>query len=237
MLLDRASVLAEKINSYQTLKNTADVSDTFAIRAQQFGSVSLKILGLRQTLTALEDAGVQVNFEPGDGVGYADKARALREGVNADPATLEDPPFNLKHDFNARLSQIVDAGKEEALATWTAYVETRAAFGADDVLRALAQIPQFRASVLKIEQIRSEVAAIGTDLPSNPKAAIAKLDELVILHEETWTKLEASEIPTSVISFIRAAAGAKAMLGDFTPEVQSWLEGRNLLDAFRIKLR
>ena len=237
MLLDRAALLATKINTFQKLKNTKEESEQFATRATQFAHVSMLVSRLRETLAVLAEAGVPVDFEPSDGAGYADKARILREAIKADPAKLNDPPFDLKHAFTDRLNHIASAGDKAANVAWKTYVEKRAAFGADDVLSALAQVPQFKASVARIRQIRSDVKAFGANLPVSPKDAIAKLDALITQHEAAWSALAASDIPSSVVEFIRAAANNDALLSSYTSEVQTWLESRNLVSAFRIKLR
>ena len=237
MLLDRAATLATKINTYQKLKNSAAEAEQFGTRAKQFESASQLMAGLRETLSALADAGVEVDFEPSDGLGYADKARTLRDAIKEDPAKVNDPPFDIKHAFMDRLIGIASAGHKAASAAWKAYVDKRASFGADDVLSALGQVPQFRASVSKIRQIRGEVATLGSSLPTDPKAAIARLDSLLSQHEAAWNTLAASDIPLSVVAFIRAAANSEALLSAYTSEVQTWLESRNLLGAFRIKLR
>jgi hypothetical protein len=237
MLLDRAATLATKINTYQKLKNTAEEADHFATRAAQFGRLALLMTKLRETLNSLAEAGVPVDFKPSDGVGFADKARVLRKAIKADPTKLNDPPFDIKHAFTDRLNGITNAGHQAANAAWKAYVDKRADFGADDVLSALAQVPQFRASVARIRQIRSDVAAFGTSLPADPKEAIGKLDTLFSQHEAAWTSLAASDIPSSIIAFIRAAANSDALLSAYTPEVKTWLESRDLLSAFRIRLR
>jgi hypothetical protein len=155
----------------------------------------------------------------------------------ADLAKLNDPPFDIKYEFIDRLNGIASSGQKAASAAWKAYVDKHAAFGADDVLSALAQVPQFRTSVARIRQIRGDVAALGAGLPPDPKEAIAKLDALISEHEVAWTSLAASDIPPSVVAFIQAAANNDAMLSAYTPEVKSWLESRDLLGAFRIKLR
>ena len=198
MLLDRAATLATKINTYQKLKNSAAEAEQFGTRAKQFDTASQLMAGLRETLSALADAGVAVDFEPSDGLGYADKARALREAIKEDPAKVNDPPFDIKHAFTDRLNGIASAGHKAASAAWRAYVDKRAAFGADDVLSALGQVPQFRLSVAKIRQIRGEVAGFGASLPQDPKAAIASLDSLLTQHEAAWNTLAASDIPSSV---------------------------------------
>lgn len=237
MLLERAATLTSKINTYQKLKSSADEADLFGTRAKQFETASQLIAGLRAALSILSDAGVPVHFEPNDGLGYAQKARQLREVIKENPANINDPPFDIKHAFTERLNGIAVAGHKAANAAWKAYVDQRAAFGSDDVLSALGQVQQFKASVVRIRQIRADVAAFGANLPADPKAAIAKIDVLINEHEIAWKSLAANDIPPSVVAFIRSAASGSALLTAYTPEVQSWLEGQNLLDAFRIKLR
>jgi hypothetical protein len=98
-------------------------------------------------------------------------------------------------------------------------------------------VPQFKLSVASIRQIRSDISAFRGKVPADPKEAIAKLDTLVSQHEAAWNSLQASEIPSSVVAFLRAAASGDALLSAYTSEVRTWLESRNLLGAFRIKLR
>lgn len=236
MLLDRAAEFATKINTYEKLKNSAAEAAQFDTRAKQLEAVSLLIATLRGTLTALAEAGVRVEFQPNDVLGYAAKARMLREAIKEDPAKVNDPPFDIKHAFTDRLNNIASAGQKAASDAWKTYVDERAAFGADDVLSALGKVPQFRVSVANIRQLRAEVTAFGASLPPNPKAAIACLDSLLIQHEAAWKTLAASDIPSSVVAFIRAAANSEALLTAYTCEVQTWLKNRNLVGAFRVKL-
>lgn len=236
MLLDRAAAFATKINTYEKLKNSAAEAAQFDTRAKQLEAVSLLIARLRETLTALAEAGVRVDFQPSDGLGYADKARTLREAIKEDPTKVNDPPFDIKYAFIDRLNGIASAGQKAANNAWKTYVDERAAFGADDVLSALGQVPQFRVSVAKIRHIRAGVADFGASLPPNPKAAIASLDNMLIQHEAAWNTLAASDIPSSVVAFIRAAANSEALLSAYTSEVQTWLDSRNLVGAFRVKL-
>ncbi|AMS39346.1 hypothetical protein [Aminobacter aminovorans] len=113
----------------------------------------------------------------------------------------------------------------------------RADFGPNEVLSALAEVPQFRPSANKIRQCRSDIGALGNSLPADPKATVARLDALVAEHDTAWATLSADNIPPSVVSFIRAAANEGAALTTCTDEVRAWLESRNLLNAFRIRLR
>jgi hypothetical protein len=236
MLLERARDLTAKIAQYQKLKGAADESEQFHTRADQFARAAERIARVRQGLEKLSTAGVDVSFEPSDGAAYAVKAKTLRAALQANPAAINDPPFDLKHEFVDRLAGIATAADEAMREAWTAYVAKRAPFGSDDVLSALAVVPQFRASVAKIRRCRVDISALGNGLPADPGAAVARMDALLKEHDTAWAELSADDIPANVVDFIRAAAGAGAPLKGFTADVQAWLAERDLLTAFRIRL-
>lgn len=237
MLLERAAGLAAKITQYQKLKASADEAEHFQTRANQFGALSEKISGTRVALETLANAGVRISFIPSDGKSYAAKAKTLRTAIQENPTAINNPPFDLKHEFADRISGIAGAAEKAMTDGWKAYVAQRADFGTSDVLSALAEVPQFRSSVTKIRQCRNDIAALGSGLPSDPLATIARLNALVAEHDTAWATLSADNIPPSVISFIRATANEGAPLTAYTNEVRTWLEGRNLANAFRIRLR
>ena len=237
MLLERATGLATKIAEYQKLKGAADNAEQFQTRANQFGALSEKIARTRAALEALADAGIGVSFAPTDGVGYAAKAETLRAALQDNPAAINAPPFDLKHKFIDRISGIAAAADKAMTDAWKAYVAKRADLGANDVLSALAEVPQFRPTVTTIQRCRKDIAALGNSLPTDPKATVARMDVLVAEHDTAWATLSAENIPPTVISFIRVAANEGALLTAYTDEVRAWLESRNLLNAFRIRLR
>jgi hypothetical protein len=236
MLLERAADLTAKIAQYHKLKGAADESEQFHTRADQFVKVAERITRARLGLEKLTGAGVDVGFEPSDGAAYGAKAKTLRAALQANPAAINDPPFDLKHEFVDRLGGIATAADQAMTDAWGAHVAKRAAFGSDDVLSALAAVPQFRGSVAKIRRCRADISALGNGLPADPSAAVARMDALLKEHDAAWAELSADDIPPSVLSFIRAAAGAGAPLKGFTAEVHAWLAERDLLTAFRIRL-
>lgn len=237
MLLDRATDLGAKITQYHKLKGAADEAEQFETRANQFGTISERIARTRSALGKLADAGVAINFVPSDGLGYAAKAKALRAAIQVNPAAINDPPFDLKNEFTDRLTAIASAAEKAMTDAWKAYVAKRADLGSNDVLSALAEVPQLRASVTKIRQCRSNIAALANSQPSDPQATVGRLDDLVADHDAAWAELSADDIPPSVISFIRAAANEGAQLTTYSDEVRTWLNSRNLLNSFRIRLR
>lgn len=237
MLLERAAGLTAQIEKYEKLKNTADEAEKFQTRATQFVGLSEKLSQARRALENLAEAGVVANFTKGDGAGYASKANALRAALLDNPAAINDPPFNIKYDFVDRITAIIGNAEKAMAESWRAYVAKRADFGSTEVLTALAAIAQFQPSVAKIRQCRSTIEALGNSVPSDPKATVSKLDVLVAEHERAWAELSAEDIPSSVVSFIRAAASDGASLTSYSEEVKKWLDARNLTTAFRIRLK
>lgn len=236
MLLERAADLTAKIAQHQKLKGAADLSDQLHTRAKQLTDVADRIHRVWLSLNRLTNAGVDVGFKSSDGTVYADKAKDLRALIQADPAAINDPPFDLKYKFAERLTGIAAAADQAMRKAWTEYVANRAAFGSEDVLTALAAVPQFRASVAKIRRCRTDVSALGNSVPTDPNVAVKRIDELVKEHDAAWSELAADDIPLSVIRFMRAAASHGAPLEALTAEVKTWLVGRGLLAAFRIRL-
>ena len=236
-LLDRAAGLASKIAEYQKLKVAADNAEQFQTRANQFENLTEQITCALDALEALSDSNVGVSFRPIDGVCYAGKAKTLRAAIRDDPTVIDDPPFDLKHEFIDRISGFVVDADKAMNAAWRDYIAERSDLGADDVLSAFAGIPQFRPEIATIQQCRREIDTLGNRLPTDPRTAVAQLDELVIKHNTAWSALSAEDIPPAVISFIRAAANEGVALAAYSDEVRAWLERRDLINVFRIRLR
>ena len=66
---------------------------------------------------------------------------------------------------------------------------------------------------------------------------MARLAALVTEYRSAWAELSADGIPATVVAFLRVCAAEGASIEELTGEVRTWLEGRNLLNAFRIKIR
>lgn len=237
MLLERATGLAAKIDRYQKLKAAAHESEKFRTRAAQFGKAADKVRRTSAALRRYEEAGVDVPFLPKDAEGLAAKAQVLRDALSASPAALTDPPFDLKYEFVDRLHGLADGADKSMAEAWRRYVGRHGALGQEDVLDTLSVLPQFRTGITRIRRCRAEVAALGNAPLSDPKAAVARLVDLMAEHRTAWAELTADDIPREVLAFIRACAGDGAPVSALTDEVRSWLGSRNLIGAFRIKIR
>jgi len=236
MLLDQAKDISAKIGDYTRLKSNVSATKEFETRASQFAGAADKLQRACRSIKRLQDTGVTLDFVPKDGAALADKAAKLGSILKEDPAKLNDPPFNLKYDFIDRLNSICSAADEVMLGAWKAHIGARSETASSEVLTALGAVPQYRPVVAQIMSLKSQIATLATILPQDPAAALSQLNTLMDSYRTAWGGMTADGIPPAVIGFLRAAAGSGAALNQLTDEVRSWLEGRNLLHVFRIKI-
>lgn len=235
MLLERAAGLADKIGRYGKLKAAANEAAVFRTRADQVGQAAAQLTHARAALQRFRAAGVPVNFHPLNAVELSGKAATLRAIVADNPGALADPPFNLKYDFADRLRSLAAAANGAVSDGWRDYVAANGPGGHDDILNALGELPQMRTGVNRIRGYRQKAAHLAASLPADPTAAVAQLKTLVMEHDAAWTELTADAVPSAVILFLRAAVHG-APLSALTQEVRAWLEARNLLGSFKIRI-
>lgn len=236
MLLERAAGLAEKIDVYRKLKVAANQAELFSTRARQVGEAAALVAQARAALDCFSKAGIAVKYHPTGVEELSDKATKLRAIAAENPAGLADPPFNIKHEFTDRLKSLATAARGSIEEGWRRYVAENGPSGSDEVLEALGRLPQMRAGVLRIRQCRQRLALLAATVPVEPERAIEQLKELTDELGSAWAMLTADNVPPSVLQFLRACAADGAPITAFTEEVRDWLESRDLLGSFRIRI-
>lgn len=236
MLLERAAGLADKIGRYQKLKAAANEADLFRTRAGQFSEAAMLLSEARATLRRFADAGVSIDFVPANAGDLADKSVQLRAIAADDPAGLANPPFNVAHEFTNRLKGLAIAANSAIQTGWQRFVDENGPGGSDEILEALGKLPQMRASVARIRQCRHKVSTLAATLPADPARAVDQLRDLTSEHRAAWTELTADSLPAGVVTFLRACAAEGAPIVALTGEVRDWLDARDLLGSFRIRI-
>jgi hypothetical protein len=122
------------------------------------------------------------------------------------------------------------------LGAWKVHIEARSVTASSEVLTALGAVPQYKPVVAQIMSLKSQIATLATSLPQDPAAALSQLNTLMDSYRTAWGGMTTDGIPPAVIGFLRATAGSGVALNQLTDEVRIWLEGRNLLHIFRIKI-
>ncbi|WP_420566415.1 hypothetical protein [Thalassobaculum sp.] len=236
MLLERARKLSDQLKQFQKVKAAARDAQRFGTRARQFSEAARKIGALRGDLAALKKAGIAVAFQPANGSLLSTRASDLRARVAEDPSAIDHPPFDLKYEFVDRLNAIADSGRAAAIRAWREDVGEQAGTGSQEILNVLQELPQLRAGVTQIRELRKEIIGLSETLPEDPVAARARVRELAEQMQAAWGELDASDIPEEVIAFIRQAAARGAPLTNLTSNILNWLTARSLTDSFRIRL-
>jgi hypothetical protein len=236
MLLDRATELAEKLERYQKLKAAADEADLVSTRALQVGEAAKSLAQARAALACFTEAGIDIEFFPANAEELTEKAATLRAIAAENPAGLADPPFNVTHEFTNRLKGLTSGAGRSIEEGWRRFVAENAPSGSDEVLDALGKLPQMRAGVFRIRQCRQKAAALAAAVPTDPAIAVQQLRGLSAEHGDAWTELTADGIPPTVLQFLRACAADGAALASLTKEVHDWLDARELLGSFRIRI-
>lgn len=236
MLLERAAGLAESISRYQKLKIAANEAELFRTRAAQVGEAAALLTQARAALSRFSKAGVAIDYFPANVEELSEKATKLRAIAAEDPAGLANPPFNVTHEFTNRLRGLAVAADTAIREGWQRFVAENGPGGSDEVLEALGKLSQMRAGVTRIRQCRQKIAVLATTVPADPVRAVEQLRELATEHRAAWTELTADSVPPAVILFLRASAGEGAPLTALTGDVRDWLETRELLASFRIRI-
>lgn len=236
MLLDQAKDLAGRIGVYARLKSSAGAAKDFETRAMSFGGVATSLRTAKASLERMQAAGIALDFIPNDAEALAAKAVTLRDSVKTDPATLNDPPFNLKFDFVDRINSLCSGARKAMLAAWQARVAQNSEMASPEILAALSTVPQYKPVVARIGVLKEQVAMLADSVPADISVGITQLKKIMDAYAAAWGEMTADGIPKAVIAFLRAAAGQGATLDQLTDEVRGWLDARSLLPLFRIKI-
>jgi hypothetical protein len=236
MLLDRAAGLAGTIERYQKLKGAAKEAELVSTRAGQIEEAAALLSQARASLDKFSNAGISIQFAPAGKQELTEKARRLRTIAAENPAGLADPPFNVAHEFTNRLRGLAVAANKSIEESWSRFVVENTPSGSDDVLEDLGKLPQMRAGVTRIRQCRQKITALAAAVPGDPASAIEQLRELSAEHGSAWAELTADSVPPSVLQFLRACAADGAPVTALTDEVRGWLESRELIGSFRVRI-
>ncbi len=236
MLLERTAGLAERIERYQKLKIGANEAQLVNTRATQVEEAAVLLAQARAALGRFSKAGISIQFFPANVEELTEKATQLRAIAVENPAGLANPPFNVAHEFTNRLRGLAIAANTAIEEGWRRYVSENVPSGSEEVLEALGKLPQMRAGVARIRLCRQKLVSLAATVPVDPESAIEQLRVLTTEHASAWADMTANSVPTSVLQFLRACAADGAPVASLTKEVKDWLEARELLGSFRIRI-
>lgn len=235
MLLDQANALAERITRYQTLKEQARHAQTFETRAGQLKKSASDLNAAVAAMKDLNEANIAVDFKLSSKDQTKVRTQELREGFRSNPAFVDNPGFDLRFEYVTPLSGLAQKINEAALKAWQKHVAERREQVSPEILSALRAVPEYRPVVGTVQRCQEQIEGLAGSLPSDISSALQQLASLTKEQRDAWLQLTGGELPTSVITFLRASMGEGAELRLLTPAVVDWLEARSLESTFRIK--
>lgn len=237
MLLERTTKLVADIGQFAKMKRSAGEAKALQTRAEQLSPVAEKLVGTAKTLAKIRKAGIVVAFVPKERDELGKRAADLLTELRADPNSLVNPAIDIKYQFIDRLLSVATAAQSASLAAWRRHVTENSEHAPEEILSALAAIPDYQSTVAKIRLLQRRVSQLAETVPADPASATQEIKRIAAEHREIWEMLTAGGIPDDVAAFLRACGLEGATLGSFTPSVAAWLGDRGLIHLFRVKLR
>ncbi|MGJ4963327.1 hypothetical protein [Bradyrhizobium sp. HKCCYLRH3061] len=237
MLLERTTKLVADIGQFAKMKRSAGEAKALQTRADQLSPVADKLRESAETLAKIRKAGIVVSFVPKEGDELGKRATDLLTALRSDPNNLVNPAIDLKYQFIDRLLSVATAAQSVSLAAWRRHVAENSERAPEEILSALAAIPDYQSTVAKIRSLQKRVSQLAENIPADPASATEEIKRIAAEHREIWETMTAGGIPEDVAAFLRACGLEGATLGSFTPSVAAWLSERGLVHLFRVKLR
>jgi hypothetical protein len=136
--------------------------------------------------------------------------------------SLKSKSKALKDFLESELSQVWQTYKEEKLPPVN-----------KELLDLLEKISTFRPTVQRVKGIVARLEAIkfpGSEHQFN------QVEELISELSNAWNSLQSSEVPESVLKFLRATSTGGSSLESLSSEVEEWLKSRGIIHLFQIRL-
>ncbi|UWU92948.1 hypothetical protein [Bradyrhizobium sp. CB1015] len=237
MLLERTTKLVADVGQFAKMKRSAGEAKALQTRAEQLSPVAEKLAESAETLAKIRKAGIIVSFMPKERDELGKRTADLLTALRADPNNLVNPAIDLKYQFIDRLLSVATAAQSVSLAAWRRHVAENSEHAPEEILSALAAIPDYQSTVARIRSLQKRVSHLAETVPADPANVTEEIKRIAAEHREIWEMLTEGGIPDDVTAFLRACGLDGATLGSFTPSVAAWLGERGLIHLFRIKLR
>lgn len=237
-IIARSDALRSDIESLKQLKTSAREGVAVRTRAQQLEKVSAALRVEVERVRLFRSRSVAPFLSPDLVRELLETTRTHRERFVADRVSLiadpEDSGF--QWSYLERLPPLARSVRSALKTAWERHVDELAPEIADDLLDAFELVPEFKAAVADVRQLRGEIAELRAD-PPDQAAAFDRLAEVAAEAGERWRSVADDEVPAAVRAFLADTANRGASLDALNDEVRAWLESRDLVGSLRLVWR
>lgn len=233
-LLQRARQLVDELEQLEKSRRLVQNVQGFNTRATDLGQAFQAFSDLAKLVTTYRSRNIPFTLSI-DLASLRQALEAVAIAYEDDPNTLLKPDNTLTRTFWSSLKNSPNQIRQELEISWKKYAQTILPHLDNELLDIFEKLPSTRAQVRTIRQLQQQAQQLAGSLPSSEND-IQNLVNLANRIRESWQNLETTEIPPSVMVFLKAACGAGASLDLFTDEVRQWLSEHRLIQAFSISL-
>lgn len=232
-LLQRANQLAESLEQLEAKKQLAQEVQTFSSRVDALEQAVQNFNDLVRLVKIFRNYtipySVNVNL-----VDLHQSLQTIYSCYQSDPSTIK-PNAESSKKFWKPLKDYPPQIRQSLELAWQNYTRKILPNLDKELLDIFEKLPSTQAQVKTIRQLQQQAYSLSISLPSSEQD-IDKIKQLVASIQIAWQGLETTEIPTSVLGFLKAACSGGAALHLFTEDVRHWLVDHQLNHAFSISL-
>ncbi|MFO1431288.1 MAG: hypothetical protein U1F76_14285 [Candidatus Competibacteraceae bacterium] len=233
-LLQRARQLVDALAQLEESKRLVQNVQGFNTRATEIEQALEAFSKLAELVSAFRSHNIPFTLSL-DLASLRQALETIATDYKNDPNILLKPDNKLTRMFWNPLKNSPNQIRQDLEISWKKYAQTILPRLDNELLDIFEKLPSTRAQARIIRQLQQHVQQLAGSLPSSEND-IQTLVNLANRIGESWQNLETTEIPTSVMTFLKAACGAGASLDLFTDEVRQWLSEHRLTQAFSISL-
>jgi hypothetical protein len=234
VIIEEASNLLVLADRRHELQQLVAEAKKYLTRRQQIESARARLQRAVETAALFRTKSVGLVEPPANVASVSKLAVDTAVEFAASPSATLDS----LGDVEKRVGVLVDRIDLVLQELWRNYARANARSDNNELLDVLEKIPDFRAAMLKIRALLSQLQLHTSNVPAAAFALDAFHATLAAISAE-WSALGSDAVPATVVEFLRKAvstdgAHLDAVVSD--PAIFTWLNDKKLMQAFRIKL-
>jgi hypothetical protein len=232
MLIADCQELSRQSHKVVALKTYATEVDRFRGRENQIQMLVEEISSLASALRGFRSRGIYNLTSTQTVDSFLNEVATISAKFSQDRGFLIGEEFKITA-LNTKSKALKNFLETELSQAWQTYKQERLPPVNMEFINLLEKISTFKPTVQKVRTIVGRLETIKFPKDENQFNQVeAFISEL----SNAWNSLQSSEVPESVLKFLRATSTGGASLDSLNSEVETWLKGKGIIHLFQIKL-
>ena len=233
MIAAQCLEIREKIEEMRRVRTISKEIQGFTERENKLAELVARVKSLTLTKQVFEQEIIgQISTPQVVGQIY-EKINKIRDSFIADPCSILEP--NSLKQLESNIKSFCTEMENNLITQWNAYKARTLINLNPELLTVLEKIPDFRKKVQKVMENVKDIQKYHAAYPTN-KQEVEKFHSRAAELIVDWNKLDSSNIPPTVLNFLKSAVSGGAPVTTLTVDVLKWLQDHKVENSFRIKL-